>query len=85
MTTTVTTPERVGSALVAIGERLGFYKIMSETPVTGAELAARTGAPGRLVRDWLAVQVRQGYLTCEASTGRYANSCSLPASARANG
>ena len=78
MTTAVRTQERVSSALVGIGERLGFYEIMSESAVTRAELAERTGAPGRLVRDWLAVQARQGYLTCKTATGRYANWCSVP-------
>jgi len=66
---------------MALGESLGFYEAMTETPVTAAELAERTGAPTRFVRDWLADRAMEGYVTHEATTGRYANWCSLPRAA----
>ncbi len=66
--------------VVALGERLEFYEAMSETPVTAAVLAERTGTPTRFVRDWLADQAGEGYLTYDSPTDRYANWCSLPRS-----
>ncbi len=80
MTTEVRTLNEPSTALVALGERLGFYEVMSETPVTAAALAERTGTPTRFVRDWLADQAGEGYLTYDAPTDRYANWCSLPRS-----
>jgi hypothetical protein len=79
MTTAIRTAHRTSAGLIAIGERLGFYEVMSETPVTQAELARRTGAPIHLVVHWLAHQATQGYLTREVTTGRYANWCAVPA------
>ncbi len=81
MTTAVRTKVEFRSHPVAIGERLGLYEVMSETPVTAAVLAERTGTPTRFVRDWLADQAGEGYLTYDAPTDRYANWCSLPRAA----
>ena len=77
----MTTEARTDADRAAIGERLRFYEVMSEARVTEAELAERTGAPIRLVRHWLAHQARDGYVTREVATGRYANWCSLPVAA----
>jgi hypothetical protein len=79
MTTATRTSHRTSAGLIAVGERLGFYEVMSETPVTEAELAKRTGAPVHLVVHWLAHQATEGYLTREVTTGRYANWCTVPA------
>jgi hypothetical protein len=68
-------------ASAALGERLGFYEVMSETPMTEAELAQRTGSPIYLVVHWLAHQACEGYLVRDKTTGRYANWCSLPLAA----
>lgn len=81
MTYEVRTQTKANVDLVALGERLGFYEALSEASVTAAQLAERTGVPTRFVRDWLADQAREGYLTHEAATGRYANWCSLPQAA----
>ena len=81
MTTAVGTHVEPNTERVAIGERLGFYEVMSEARVTEAELAERTGAPIRLVLHWLVHQARDGYVTREVATGRYANWCSLPLAA----
>lgn len=78
MTTAAGIPDRVTTQRVAIGERLGFYEVMSEAPVTEAELAKRSGAPTGLVAHWLFEQAREGYLVRDKTTGRYANWCSLP-------
>jgi hypothetical protein len=69
--------DRPISDLIASGERLGFYDVMSEQAVTADELAERTGASIRLASDWLADRVREGYVNHNAETGRYANWVSL--------
>ncbi len=81
MTTAAGTPNRVTTERVAIGERLGFYEVISEAPVTELELAKRTGASASFVAHWLADQAREGYLVRDKTTGRYANRCSLPVAA----
>jgi SAM-dependent methyltransferase len=60
------------AALVVIGDKLGLYKgLNSGGPQTPAELANRTGTAERYVREWLASQAAGGYVTLDASTGRY--------------
>lgn len=81
MTTQTMTFARDSAQFVGIGERFGFYELMSVAPVTEAELMSRSGAPASLVRDWLANQTRDGYLVGDKMTGRYANWCSLPRAA----
>jgi DNA-binding IclR family transcriptional regulator len=66
--------------LVTIGERLGLYEALSRSAATPAELAQRTGAQTSFIGDWLANQASEGYITHDASNGRYANWCSWPRS-----
>jgi hypothetical protein len=80
MTTAVRTQVASGTDPVAVGERLGLYEAISEDAVTATELARRTGAPTRFIRDWLADQAGECYLTHDAATGRYATWCSWPRS-----
>ncbi len=61
----------MSAALVRIGDRLGLYKALALEPATSAELAARTGTAERYVREWLANQAAGGYVTYDATTGRY--------------
>lgn len=63
----------VSAVLVIIGNRLGLYKSMAESaqPITSVELAKRTNTNERLVREWLANQAAGGYITYDASTGKY--------------
>lgn len=59
--------------LVLIGDRLGLYKGMAKMgPVTPAELAKATKTTERYVREWLSNQAAGGYVTYDASTGRFA-------------
>ena len=81
MTTAVRTHVEPNTERVAIGERLGFYEVMSKAPVSEVELATRSGAATILVAHWLADQAREGYLVRDKNTGRYANWCSLPLAA----
>jgi len=77
MTVDMGTPVESGRDLVAAGERLGLYEVLSQSPLTAAELAWRADAGARFVSDWLVAQLEEGYLTFDASTGRYANYCGL--------
>jgi SAM-dependent methyltransferase len=59
--------------LVIIGDRLGLYRALrSKGPMTPAELAAHTETSERYVREWLNAQAASGYVSYDASTGRYA-------------
>ncbi|HEY7040153.1 MAG TPA: class I SAM-dependent methyltransferase [Methylomirabilota bacterium] len=60
------------AGLVLIGDKLGLYRAMADGgPVTAAELAKRTGARERYVREWLSAQAAGGYVTYEPGTGRF--------------
>src|SRR3954452_6040195 len=62
----------LGTALVTIGDRLGFYRAMADAqPVSAAELADRTGTAEPYVREWLNAQAAGGYVTYDAGSGRY--------------
>jgi len=54
---------------IYIGDRLGFYRSLGEDgPATSGELAARTGAYERYVREWLEQQTVAGILKVEDET-----------------
>src|SRR5579864_9198153 len=60
------------AACVVLGDKLGLYKgLAAGGPQTPADLAKRTGTTERYVREWLASQAAGGYITLDASTGRY--------------
>jgi 2-polyprenyl-3-methyl-5-hydroxy-6-metoxy-1,4-benzoquinol methylase len=60
------------AGLVLIGDKLGLYRAMADGgPMTAAELAKRTGARERYVREWLSAQAAGGYVTYEPASGRF--------------
>jgi len=60
------------AATVVIGDKLGLYKALAESgPVTGAELAARTGYDTRLVEEWLNAQFVSGYAAYDPATATF--------------
>ncbi len=60
------------AGLVLIGDKLGLYRALADGgPMTAAELAERTGARERYVREWLSAQAAGGYVTYEAASGRF--------------
>jgi hypothetical protein len=81
MTTRTMIQSEPGTDLVAIGERFGFYAAMSERALTVAELAERSSTNASFVRRWLAGQTKEGYVTRDRDSDRYANWCSLPVAA----
>ena len=61
------------ATMVVIGDQLGLYRALDAAgPLTGAELAKRTGTAERYVREWCAAQAAAEYLTYDAATSRYA-------------
>ena len=62
----------LNAALVVIGDRLGLYRAMADgAALTSAELAAKTGAAERFVREWLNAQAAGGYVDYDPAEGRY--------------
>src|SRR3954447_5495949 len=58
--------------LIALGDRLGLYKAMSEQGwMTSTEVAERAGLAERYVREWLAAQAASGFLRYDAAAGKY--------------
>jgi 2-polyprenyl-3-methyl-5-hydroxy-6-metoxy-1,4-benzoquinol methylase len=62
----------VVSAMIYLGDRLGFYREMqSEEPVTSEELAKKMGLHERWVREWLQGQASAGLIDYKGE-GRFA-------------
>lgn len=58
--------------LVRIGDRLGLYRALhAHGPMTPGELATRASVAERYAREWLAHQAASGYLTYDATTGKF--------------
>ena len=63
----------LNAALVVMGDRLGLYAALAGSAgLAPVELAERTGADARYVREWLNAQAAGGYVDYDPSTGRYA-------------
>ncbi|MGY1803120.1 class I SAM-dependent methyltransferase [Blastococcus sp. SYSU D00922] len=74
---TATSPVPLGDRLVAavtgafeaaavdLGDRLGWYRALADTPCTAPQLAARTRTHPRYVREWLEQQAVAGYLAVD--------------------
>jgi SAM-dependent methyltransferase len=55
-----------------MGERLGLYRAMASSgPMTAPELAKMTRTDERYVQEWLNAQAAGGYVSYDASHGRY--------------
>ncbi|CDX40541.1 conserved hypothetical protein [Mesorhizobium sp. SOD10] len=62
----------MNASLVQLGDRLGLYKALAAGgPMTPSELAGRTGTAERYIREWLAAQAASGYVTYDATSGRF--------------
>jgi SAM-dependent methyltransferase len=58
--------------LVRIGDRLGLYRALhADGPMTPAELATKANVAERYAREWLSHQAASGYVTYEATTGKF--------------
>ncbi|HEY2601983.1 MAG TPA: class I SAM-dependent methyltransferase [Thermoleophilaceae bacterium] len=62
----------LNAALVVMGDKLGLYRALADgTPLTPAELAARSGIAERYAREWLNQQAAGGYVEYDPDSGRY--------------
>ena len=62
----------LGSILGYIGLKLGLYQALADSDgMTPAELAAKTGANERYIREWLVNQAAGEYLDYDPATGKY--------------
>ena len=62
----------ISAPLMVIGEKLGLYKAMAHAgPLTSEEVAERSGAAERYVREWLGNQAAGGYVTYDHESDRY--------------
>lgn len=63
----------LNTALVVMGDKLGYYRIMAASgPISAAELAERSGTAEPYVREWLNAQAAGEFVTYDPGTGRYA-------------
>ncbi|HEV2974648.1 MAG TPA: class I SAM-dependent methyltransferase [Solirubrobacteraceae bacterium] len=62
----------ISAPLMLIGEKLGLYKAMAGAgPLSSEEVAERSGAAERYVREWLRNQAAGGYVVYDAGSDRY--------------
>lgn len=62
----------LNTALVVMGDALGFYRALADgRPTTPSELAEQTGTSEHYTREWLAAQAAGDYVTYDPGTGRY--------------
>ena len=62
----------ISAPLMVIGEKLGLYKAMAGAgALTSQEVAERSGASERYVREWLGNQAAGGYVKYDPETERY--------------
>ena len=62
----------ISAPLMVIGEKLGLYKAMAGAgPLSSQEVAERSGAAERYVREWLGNQAAGGYVTYDPESDRY--------------
>ena len=62
----------ISAPLMLIGEKLGLYKAMAHAgPLSSQEVAERSRAAERYVREWLGNQAAGGYVTYDPESDRY--------------
>src|SRR5205807_6259976 len=62
----------ISAPLMVIGEKLGLYRAMAGAgPLSSQEVAERSGAAERSVREWLRNQAAGGYVEYDAESERY--------------
>ena len=62
----------LNTALVVMGDRLGYYRLMADgAPTTPTRLAERSGTGEPYAREWLNAQAAGGYVTYDPPSGTY--------------
>ena len=57
--------------MASIGDRLGFFRNLVESPATSGELAQRTHTDERYVREWLYAMTSAGYIAYDPASSRF--------------
>ncbi len=61
----------LNTALVVLGDKLGYYTTMADGPVTPMQLAEATGTGEPYAREWLNAQAAGGFVDYDATTHCY--------------
>jgi SAM-dependent methyltransferase len=61
----------VAAANVVIGDKLGLYHALSQSPATAEQLADQTGTNQRYVTEWARGQAAGGYISYDAGSDTY--------------
>ena len=62
----------LNTALVVMGDKLGYYQAMADSgPTTASRLAQQTSTDEHYAREWLNAQAAGGYVEYDATTGHY--------------
>ncbi len=59
------------AATIVVGDQLGLYKALAETPLTADALAGKTGTDARYIREWLSSQAASGYVQFDPATQQF--------------
>lgn len=62
------------AATVVVGDKLGLYKALAESPASAEDLARRTETDPRYLREWLSSQAASGYVQYDAANDRFSMS-----------
>jgi SAM-dependent methyltransferase len=61
----------LNTALAVMGDKLGYYKLLADRPLTAAQLAERSGTGEHYAREWANAQAAGGWVTYDPSSGEY--------------
>jgi 2-polyprenyl-3-methyl-5-hydroxy-6-metoxy-1,4-benzoquinol methylase len=59
------------AATIVVGDALGIYKALRDSPATVEQLARRTQTDERYLREWLSAQVASGYVEYDPKSGAF--------------
>jgi SAM-dependent methyltransferase len=59
------------AATIVVGDQLGLYKALAESPATAEELARRSQTDARYLREWLSAQAASGYVHYDPESERF--------------
>src|SRR5580698_4133884 len=53
----------LNTALAVMGDKLGYYKLLADEPLTATQLAERSGTGEHYAREWANAQAAGGWVT----------------------
>ena len=61
----------LNTALAVMGDKLGYYRLLAEGPLTAAQLAERSGTGEHYAREWANAQAAGGWVDYDPASGEY--------------